>query len=84
MRELAVDLVGDGALLQHHHHVVRPLGEWRHVQIDEPVARISRGAEVHFVFVDRSTAFTHLIHQSEQRAAERHKITQQIASQQRH
>jgi hypothetical protein len=54
------------------------------VQIDEPVARISRGAEVHFVFVDRSTAFTHLVHQGKQRAAERHQIMQQIAPQQRH
>ena len=34
MGELAVHLVGDGALLQHHHDVVRPLRQRRDVQID--------------------------------------------------
>ena len=54
--ELAVHLVGDGALLQHHHDVVRPLRERRHMQVDDAVAGIARRAEVDLVFVDGGAA----------------------------
>ena len=84
MRELAVHLVGDGALLQHHHHVVRPLRQRRDVQIHQPVAGIARRAEIDLVFVDRGAGCANLIDQCEQGTAERHQIAQQMAAQQRH
>ena len=42
MGELAVHLVGDGALLQHHDDMAGPLRQRRDVQIDQPLARIAR------------------------------------------
>ena len=84
MGELAVHLVGDGALLEHHHYVVRPFGERRHMQIDQPITGISRRAEIDFVFVDRRTTRAHLIDKRKQGAAKRNQIVQQIAPQQRH
>ncbi len=84
MGELAIHLVGDGALLQHHHDMVRLLGQRRDVKIDQPVARIARRAEIDFVFVDGRAAPAHLLDQREQRAAERHEVAQQMAPQQRH
>ena len=63
MGELAVHLVGDGALLQHHHDVVGLLRQRRDVQIDQPVAGIARRAEVDLVFVDGGAARAHLLDQ---------------------
>ena len=83
MRELAIHLVGDRALLQHHHHVVRPLRQRRDVQVDRAVAGIARRAEIDLVFVDRRAARAHLLDEGEQGTAERHQIAQQIAPQQR-
>ena len=84
MGELAVHLVGDGALLQHHHDVVRLFRQRRDMQIDQPVAGIARRAEIDLVFVDRGAARAHLLDQREQRAAERHQVAQQMPAQQRH
>ena len=83
MGELAVHLVGDGALLQHHHDVVRPLGQRRDMQVDEALARIARRAEIDLVFVDRRAALAHLLDQRQQRAAERHQVAQRVPAQQR-
>ncbi len=44
MRQLPVHLVGDGAFLQHHHHMVSAFIQRRHVQVDNTVAGISRRA----------------------------------------
>ena len=83
MGELAVHLVGDGALLQHDDDVVRPLGNRRDMQVDQVLAGIARRAEVYLVLIDRGAARTHLIDQREQRAAERHQFAQHMAPQQR-
>ena len=56
MGELAVHLVGDGALLQHDHDVVGPLRQRRDMQIDQPFARIARRAEIDLVFVHGGAA----------------------------
>ena len=56
MRELAVHLVGDGALLQHHDDMAGPLGQRRDVQVDLAVAAHARRAEIDLVFVDRRVA----------------------------
>ena len=45
MGELAVHLVGDGALLQHHHDMAGPLRQRRDMQVDEALAGIARRAE---------------------------------------
>ena len=74
MGELAVHLVGDRALLQHHDHVVRPLRQRRHVQVDQPLAGIARRAEIDLVFVDRGAARAHLLDERQQGAAERHQV----------
>ena len=84
MGELAVHLVGDGALLQHHHDMVGPLGQRRDVQIDQPVAGIARRREIDLVFVHRRAAMAHLLDQREQRAAERHQVAQHLPAQQQH
>ncbi len=83
MGKLAIHLVGDRALLQHHHHALRLFRQRRDVQIDGAIAGIARGAEIDLVFVDRPAACAHLLHQGEQRTAERHQITEQVAAQQR-
>ena len=72
MRELAVHLVGNGALLQHHDDVITLLGQRRDVQVDQPITGIARRAEIDFVFVHCRTAPAHLLDQYEQGAAERH------------
>ena len=84
MGELAVHLVGDGALLQHHHDMVGPLRQRRDMQIDEPVAGIARRREIDLVFVHRRAALAHLLDQRQQRAAERHQVAQQLPAQQQH
>ena len=56
MGELAIHLVGDRALLQHHHHKVRLLRQRRDVQIDGAVAGIARRAEIDLVFIDCGAA----------------------------
>ena len=81
MRELAVHLVGNGALLQHHDDVIRLLRQWRDVQVDQPITGIARRAEVNFVFVHCRTAPTYLLDQYEQGAAERHQLAQQVTPQ---
>jgi hypothetical protein len=52
------------------------------MQVDQPVARIARGRQVHLVFVDGGAAGSHLLDERQQGAAERHKIAQQLAPQQ--
>ena len=52
MGELPIHLVGDGALLQHHYDVIRLLRQRRDMEIDQPIARIPRRAEIDLVFVD--------------------------------
>jgi hypothetical protein len=83
MRELAIHLFSDGALLEHHHDVVRPFGQRRNMQVDDAVAGIARRAEIDLVLVDRGTAGAHLIDEGEERTAERHEIVQQMAPEQR-
>ena len=81
MGELAVHLVGDGALLEHHHHMVRLLGKRRYVKIDQPVAGIARRRQIDLVFVDGGAAAAHLLDQRQQRAAERHQFAQLVPPQ---
>ena len=83
MGELAVHLVGDGALLQHHDDVVGIFRQRRDMQIDQPFAGIARGREIDFVFVDRRAALANLLDQREQRRAERHQIAQHVPAQHR-
>ena len=80
MRELAIHLVGDAALLQHHHHEIRPLRQRRDMQIHRAVAGIARRAEIHLVLVDRRAACPNLFDQGEQGTAERNEVAQQVAA----
>ena len=84
MGELAVHLVGDGALLQHHHDMAGPLRHRRDIEVDEALARIARRREVDAIFVHRRAAVAHLLDQREQRRAERHEVAQQMPPQQQH
>ena len=84
MGQLPVHLVGDGALLQHHHHGIGLFRQRRHVKVDQPVAGIARRAEIDLVFVDRGAARAHLLDQREQGTAERHQVAQQMPPQMRH
>ncbi len=83
MGELAVHLVGDGALLQHDHDVVRIFRQRRHVQVDQPFARIARRRQIDFVFVHRRAALAHLLDQRQQRRAERHQLAHHVTAQHR-
>ena len=83
MGELAVHLVRDGALLQHHHHVVGIFRQRRDMQVDQPLARIARGGEIDLVFVDRRAALAHLLDQRQERRAERHQFAQHVPAQHR-
>ncbi len=56
MGELAVHLVGDGALLQHHHDMAGPFGDGRDMQVDLAIAAHSRRAQIDLVLVDRRRA----------------------------
>ena len=51
MGELAVHLVGDGALLEHQHHRVAVVAERRREHVDDPLVRAA-GAEVDPVLAD--------------------------------
>jgi hypothetical protein len=84
MGELAIHLVRDGALLEHHHHMTGLLGHRRDIEIDQPLARISRRREIDAIFIHRRTAIAHLLDQRQQRRAERHEIAQRVAAQQQH
>ena len=53
MGQLAIHLVGDGALLQHDDDVTGPLRHRRDMQVDHPLAGIARRAEIDLVLVDR-------------------------------
>jgi hypothetical protein len=79
MGELAVHLVGDGPLLQHHDDEVRLLRQHRDMQVDQPVAGIAGRAEVDAIFVDGRAGAAHLLDQGEQGTAERHQVAQQMA-----
>ena len=81
MGQLPVHLVGDGALLQHHHDMARPLGERGDVQIDLAIAADAGGAEIDLVLVDRRAARPHLIDQRQQRTAEWHQFLQRLPPQ---
>jgi hypothetical protein len=81
MGELAIHLVGDGALLQHHDDMAGTLGERRNVQIDLAIAADARRAEIDLVLVDRRARGAHLIDQRQQGAAERHQLLQRLAPQ---
>ena len=83
MRELAIHLVGDRAFLQHDDHVVRPLRQGRHMQIDEAFAGITRRAEIDLVLVDRRSACAHLVDESQQGASKRHEVAQAMTAQER-
>ena len=80
MGELAVHLVGDGALLEHHHDVPGLLRNRCNVQVDETVAGHARRRQIDLVFVDRGSARAHLVDQSEQGTAERHEVAQHVAA----
>ncbi len=84
MRELAVHLIGDRALLQHHHDLTRLLRHRRDVQIDDAFTRHARRREINLVLVDRGTTTPHLVDQRQQRAAEWNHIPQGVAPQQQH
>ena len=82
MRELAVHLVGDRALLQHDNHIAGLFGNRRDMQVDQPLARHARCTEVDLVFVDCCAAAADLIDQREQRSSERDEIAQDVPTQQ--
>ena len=56
MGQLPVHLVGDGALLQHHHDMAGPFRERRDMQIDLAIAADPRRAQIDLVFIDRRAA----------------------------
>jgi hypothetical protein len=81
MGELSIHLVGDGALLQHHHNMAGTLGERRDMQIDLTIAADARRAEIDLVFVNRRTGGANLIDQRQQRTAEWHQFFQRLPAQ---
>ena len=74
MRELAVHLIGDRALLEHDDHVPGAVRHRRDVQVDQTFARITRRSQINLVFVDRSPARAHLLDERQQGAAERNEL----------
>jgi hypothetical protein len=83
MRELAIHLVGDGALLQHHDDVFRLFRQRRYMQVHQTVAWIAWRAEIDLVFIDGRTASAHLLDQQKERTAERHQFAKLMTPQQR-
>src|SRR5207244_13408118 len=63
MGELAVHLVGNRALLQHHYDMIRSLRQRRNVEIDQAFTGIARCAEIDLVLIDCSATTTHLLAQ---------------------
>src|SRR6185437_9284368 len=63
MGKLPVHLIGNGALLEHHHHMTGILGQWSDMQIDQPFSGIAWGREIDFVFVHRRAAEAYLLDQ---------------------
>ena len=82
MRELPVHLIGDGALLEHQHHLARPLRHRRDIEVDHPLRRRARRAEIDLVFAHRPAPLARLLDQREDRTAERDEIAQRMPAQQ--
>ena len=78
MGELAVDLVGHRALLQHDDDAARLFEAGRGVDVDDALGAVARRADVDAVFVDRRAALAHLLDQRQQRAAEGHEIGERV------
>ena len=83
MRQLAIDLVGHGALLKHHHHRTRLTHHRRHVKVHQLFLPQTRRGEVDTIFIDRRTALAHLIDQRQKRRAEGNEGGDAIARQMR-
>jgi len=83
MGQLAIHLVGDRPLLEHHHDITGALGERGDVDVDDPLMAVAGRAEVDLVFIHRRMALAHLIHQRQQWAAEGHEFPQHVAAQDR-
>jgi hypothetical protein len=79
MGELAVHLVGDGALLHHHHDMAGLFGHRRNMQIDQLVDADARRAEIDLVFVDGRADTADLLDQFEHGTAERHQLLQRLS-----
>ena len=80
MGELAVDLVGDGAFLQGHHHPFRPLRHRRRLDVDEMPADARRLQE-HAVLGDGVAVAAHLVDEGEQRTVRGQHIVQPLTPQ---
>ena len=76
--QLAVHLVGDGALLQHHDDGAGPFGKRSDMQVDEAVGAGPRRPQVDLVLVDRRARGADLIDQRQQRRAERHQLLERL------
>ena len=75
MGQLAVHLVRDGSLLQHHHHATRAVEQRCDLDVDEPFPE-ARRAEVDAVLVHRGIAFPHLVDERQEGRAERQQVAQ--------
>ncbi len=84
MGQLAIHLVGDGALLQHDDDMTGPLRHEGDVKVDRSLAGIARRAEVDLVFVDSPAALANLLDERQQRAAEGDEIAQGMPAQHHH
>ena len=80
MGELAVDLVGHRALLEHDDHAAPALEHRRGVDVDDALAAVPRRADIDAVLVDRRAALAHLVDQRQERAAEGHEIGERMAA----
>ena len=83
MRQLTIHLVGNGALLKHHHYMPWALRQRRNVKIDNMFAGIARGRQVDPVFVDRTASLPDLVYKRKQRRAERDEFAQLMTFQHR-
>jgi hypothetical protein len=79
MGELAVHLVGDGALLEHHHHGIVVVGQGRGEDVDAALQPKAGLGQLDPVFADAGPAAPDLGHQGDDRRGERDDVAQAAA-----
>jgi hypothetical protein len=83
MRHLAVDLVGDGALLKQHDDMAGQFRHRRDVEVDQLLAADQRRGNLDAIFIVGRAPRAHLLDQRQKRAAEGHETVKPAACQHR-
>ena len=83
MRQLPVYFIGNCTFLQHNEHAAVAFGQRRAMNVDAPVASLTRSTEVDLVFVDRGAALAHLRRQARQAESRKAAAAQALSDQQR-